>query len=188
MTGRLFTDIMLRKEDNNMTFLDLCKSRYSTRKFSDKPIEQEKLNYILEAGRIAPTGRNYQPQKVYVIKSPEAIAKVREAAAPMAYNAPMMLVVGYDKNISAKATPWGEDYDLGESDAVIVATSMMYAAEDVGIGTLWARGFNTRNVAKALNLPDNIEIVCLLDLGYSISEPAPKHFERNALDETVTIL
>lgn len=171
-----------------MIFMDLCKNRYSTRKFSDKPVEQEKLDYILEAGRIAPTGRNYQPQKVYVIKSAEAVAKVREAAAPMAYNAPMMLVVGYDKNISAKADPWGETYDLGESDAVIVATSMMYAAEDVGIGTLWTRGFNSRNVANALGLPDNIEIVCLLDLGYSACEPAPKHFERKALDETVTIL
>lgn len=102
-----------------MTFMDLCKNRYSTRKFSDKPVEQEKLDYILEAGRIAPTGRNYQPQKVYVIRSAETVAKVREAAAPMAYNAPMMLVVGYDKNISAKATPWGEDYDLGESVAIL---------------------------------------------------------------------
>lgn len=46
-----------------MTFMDLCKNRYSTRKFSDKPVEQEKLDYILEAGRIAPTGRNYQPQE-----------------------------------------------------------------------------------------------------------------------------
>lgn len=171
-----------------MTFMELCQKRYSTRKFSDKPVEHEKLDYILEAGRIAPTGRNYQPQKVYVIKSAEAIAKVREAAAPMAYNAPVMLVVGYDKNISAKATPWGEDYDLGESDAVIVATSMMYAAEDVGIGTLWARGFNTRKVAKALDLPDNIEIVCLLDLGYSACGPAPKHFERKSLEESVVLL
>lgn len=171
-----------------MSFMDLCKSRYSTRKFTDKPVEQEKLDYILEAGRIAPTGRNLQPQKVYVIKSAEAVAKVREAAAPMGYNAPMMLVVGYDKNISAKADVWGETYDLGESDAVIVATSMMYAAEDVGIGTLWARGFNSRKVAKALDLPDNIEVVCLLDLGYSDCEPSPKHFDRKPLAETVVEL
>lgn len=54
-----------------MTFMDLAKARYSVRKFSDKPIEKEKMGAILEAGRIAPTGHNYQPYRVYVLQSPE---------------------------------------------------------------------------------------------------------------------
>lgn len=52
-----------------MAFMDLAKYRYSVRKFSDKPIEKEKLDAILEAGRIAPTGHNYQPYRVYVLQS-----------------------------------------------------------------------------------------------------------------------
>ena len=61
-----------------MTFMDLAKARYSVRKFSDKPIEKEKMEAILEAGRIAPTGHNYQPYRVYVLQSPEALEKIRE--------------------------------------------------------------------------------------------------------------
>jgi len=60
-----------------MTFMELAKARYSVRKFSDKPIEKEKLDAILEAGRIAPTGHNYQPYRVYVLQSPEALEKIR---------------------------------------------------------------------------------------------------------------
>ena len=56
-----------------MTFLDLAKQRYSERYFDSKPIEKEKLNRILEAGRIAPTGCNYQPQRIYVIQSDDAM-------------------------------------------------------------------------------------------------------------------
>lgn len=170
-----------------MNFMELCKERYSVRKFKAQAIEAEKLAYILEAGRIAPTARNMQPQKVYVLKSAEAIAKIR-AVTPMAYNAPVVLMVCFDKNISAKGTPWGEDHDFGEVDAAIVATSMMYAAAEQGVGSLWARGFNAQEVAKAFELPASEEVVCLLDLGYADLEPAPKHFERKALEETVTEL
>lgn len=60
-----------------MNFMELAKARYSVRKYSDKPIEKEKLDLILEAGRIAPTGHNNQPYRVYVLKSPEALEKVR---------------------------------------------------------------------------------------------------------------
>lgn len=63
----------MNKRLMNMAFMDLAKSRYSVRKFSDKPIEKEKLDAILEAGRIAPTGHNYQPYRVYVLQSAEAL-------------------------------------------------------------------------------------------------------------------
>lgn len=167
-----------------MNFIELCKKRYSVRKYADKAIESEKLDYILEAGRIAPTARNYQSQKVYVVKSEAALQKLR-AITPMTYGAPVVLAVGYDKNISAKAEPWGETYDLGESDACIVATSMMYAAEDIGIGSLWARGFNAQAVAEALDIPANVQIVCLLDLGYAACDPALLHYDRKELTQTV---
>ena len=58
-----------------MAFIDLARQRYSERYFSSKPVEQEKLELILEAGRIAPTGCNNQPQRIYVIQSEAAINK-----------------------------------------------------------------------------------------------------------------
>ena len=69
-----------------MEFLELAKNRYSERNFASKPIEEEKLYKILEAGRIAPTACNYQPQRFYVLKSKEALAKA--AGLTYTYNAP----------------------------------------------------------------------------------------------------
>ena len=64
-------------QEGRMDFFTLAKNRYSERYFDSRPVEQEKLDKILEAGRIVPTACNYQPQRFYVLKSPEALAKAR---------------------------------------------------------------------------------------------------------------
>lgn len=80
-----------------MDFLELAKQRYSERFFDSCPVEQEKLDRILEAGRIVPTACNYQPQHFYVIRGQEALAKAK-TVTPFHYNAPLMLLVCYDAN------------------------------------------------------------------------------------------
>ena len=75
-----------------MTFMELAKNRYSERFFDPRPVEQEKLDQILEAGRIVPTACNYQPQRIMVLQSPEAVAKVR-GLTRYAFNAPVVLLV-----------------------------------------------------------------------------------------------
>ena len=70
-----------------MTFMELAKNRYSERFFDSRPVEDEKLQQILEAGRIVPTACNYQPQRFYVMRSPEALEKVK-MVTPFHYNAP----------------------------------------------------------------------------------------------------
>ena len=80
-----------------MNFETLIRERYSVRDYKDTPIEDEKLAKILEAGRIAPTAGNRQPQRIYVLKSPEALAKIREHT-PCAFNAPVVLIVAYNKD------------------------------------------------------------------------------------------
>lgn len=82
-----------------MDFLKLSEERYSVRKFSDKTVEDEKLEKILQAGRLAPTAKNSQSQRIFVLKSPEALKKINEAT-PMAFNAPVVLMVCYDQNES----------------------------------------------------------------------------------------
>lgn len=169
-----------------MDFLELSKLRYSVRQFDARPIEEEKLEKILEAGRLAPTATNAQPQKIYVLQSEEAIAKIR-ATTRMAFNAPVVLMICYDKNISWKANHFADDYDAGEMDGSIIATAMMMQATELGIGTLWARGFHKQDLIDAFALPENIIPVCLLDLGYPAKEAAPseRHFSRKPLEETV---
>ena len=75
-----------------MTFQELTRERYSVRSFLDAPIEEEKLNLILEAGRVAPTACNFQPQKIYVAKSVEAREKLASVCR-CTFGAPVILVV-----------------------------------------------------------------------------------------------
>ena len=172
-----------------MNFIELSKARYSVRDFSDRPVEEEKLRLILEAGRLAPTAVNSQPQRIFVLKSKESIEKIRKATR-MAYNAPVVLMICYDKNSSWKAARFGESHDTGEEDASIVTTAMMMQATELGIGTLWARGYNTKDITDAFGIPDNLQLVCLLDLGYpsDTCKPSDRHFSRVPLEDTVTEL
>ncbi len=171
-----------------MEFLEICKKRYSVRKFSARKVEDEKLLKILEAGRIAPTAKNCQAQRIFVLKSAEAVEKIR-AATPMSYNAPVVLLVCYDEGESYKnsADTVYKNYDGGEVDAAIVVSSMMFQATELGLGTLWARGFDSRKIIDAFGLPSNLHVVCLLDIGYEAEDSAPseRHFLRKNLSETV---
>ena len=170
-----------------MDFLTLARNRYSERMFSDRPIEEEVLGKILEAGRIAPTACNYQPQRVYVIRSEEGLSKA--AKLTLTYKAPTVLLVCYDRTEAwiNKRDTFFENYCVGEQDAAIVAASMMYEAEDLGVHTLWMRGFDAGAVAEAYDLPENVCPVMMLALGYpsESSKPGPLHAKRKELCETV---
>ncbi len=170
-----------------MDFLDLVKSRYSCKKYSDKQISKDQLDAILEAGRLAPTAKNTQEQRVYVVQSAEGIAKI-DSVTPCRYGAPTVLVVAYNKDLTY--TYMGGKYNAGAEDASIVATHMLLAAKAVGVDSCWLNRFNPDDVANALNLPENEVVVMLMDLGYAAEGGAPlaNHFSRKALDETVSYL
>ena len=169
------------------SFLDLAKERYSVRSYSQKKIEQEKLDKILEAGRVAPTAANFQPQKVFVLESEEALNKAR-SVTPFCFDAPVVLMICSDSNISWKAV---DGHDSGPIDVAIVVTQMMLEAFDIGIGSCWVRGYDKNLLSEVFELPDNLEPVALLPIGYPSekSEPWPgAHDVRRPLDETVTYL
>ena len=174
-----------------MTFMELAKNRYSERSFDSRPVEKEKLEQILEAGRIVPTACNNQPQRIYVIQSEEALKKARGLRVSH-YNAPLLLLVCYDENV-AWHNPGDRKYDnynSGEQDAVIAATTMMYEAEELGIHSVWLRGFDSVAVTETFALPSNIIPVMMFAMGYSseTSKPNPWHFKRNPLEHFVTEL
>lgn len=173
-----------------MSHIEVCRERRSVRTFEERPVEQEKLDLILEAGRLAPTAANKQPQRIYVLRSAQAMDKAREAAGRMMHNATTALLVCYDEDESWHATNFGEpNYDGGEVDAAIVTSAMMMEATDLGVGTLWVRGFNSSKVAEVFELPPNIHPVCFLVLGYATEAVLAKpHTPRKDLDETVTVL
>ena len=170
-----------------MEFKEVVQTRYSCKKYSDRQVEPEKLTAILEAGRLAPTAKNLQEQHVYVLQSAEALAKI-DAATPCRYGAPTVLLVAFDKN-NVFTYP-GEKRDSGIEDAAIVATHLTLAAADEGVDSCWLNFFDPDKLASALGLPENEEILMLLDLGYAAdgAGPLPNHTSRKALSETVSYL
>ena len=170
-----------------MEFKAVVQNRYSCKKYSDRPVEAEKLNAILEAGRLAPTAKNLQEQHVYVLQSAEALAKV-DAITPCRYGAPTVLVVAFDKN-NVFTYPGGKR-DSGVEDATIVATHMILAAADEGIDSCWVNFLDPEKLAQALNLPENEEVLMVMDLGYAAEGAGPlaNHSSRKPLSETVSYL
>ncbi|MDO4178350.1 MAG: nitroreductase family protein [Phascolarctobacterium sp.] len=170
-----------------MNFLELAAKRYACKNYSDKPVEKEKLDAILEAGRLAPTAKNFQEQRIYVVQSAEALAKI-DAETPCRYGASTVIVVAFDKN--NMFTYPGDQYTSGKEDATIVATHMMLAAASLDVDNCWVNRFNPDVLAASLGLPKNEEIVMFLDLGYAKEGVGPlgNHFSRKPLEETVTYL
>ena len=170
-----------------MEFKEVVRKRYSCKKYSDRKLEAEKLAAILEAGRLAPTAKNLQEQHVYVVQSEEMLAKI-DGVTPCRYGASTVLVVAYDKN-NVFTYPGGKR-DSGAEDAGIVATHMMLAAADEGVDSCWLNFFDPDKMAEVLGLPENEEILMLLDLGYAAegAGPLPNHGSRKPLAETVSYI
>lgn len=170
-----------------MDFKDVIKSRYSCKKYSSRPVEEETLVRILEAGRLAPTAKNLQEQHIYVATRPETL-EIIDAVTPCRYGAPMVLVVAFDKE-NVYTYPGGKRQS-GVEDAAIVATHLMLAAADEGVDSCWLNCFDPDRLHAMLRLPDNEEILMLLDLGYANEEgkPLPNHFSRKPLSDTVSRL
>ncbi len=167
-----------------MEFKEVVKNRYSCKKYSERKVDRARLNEILEAGRLAPTAKNLQEQRIYVVESEENLAKI-DNATPCRYGAPTVLVVAFDKN-NVFTYPGGMR-DSGVEDASIVATHLMLAAANEGVDSCWLNFFDPEKLAKDLGFPENEEILMLLDLGYAAEGAGPldNHFNRKDLSETV---
>ena len=170
-----------------MEFKEVVKKRFSCKKYSSRKLEAAKLEAILEAGRLAPTAKNLQEQHVYVVQSEEMLTKI-DGVTPCRYGAPTVLVVAFDKN-NVFTYPGGKR-DSGVEDATIVATHMILAAADEGVDSCWINFFDPDKMAEAIDLPENEEILMLLDLGYAAegAGPLPNHSSRKPLAETVSYL
>lgn len=170
-----------------MEFTQVVKERFSCKKFNGESISDEKLNAILEAGRVAPTAKNLQEQHIYVAKSKQALDKI-DAATPCRYNAGTVLVVAFNKN-NVFTYP-GEKRNSGIEDATIVATHMILAAHNEGVDSCWINFFDPDKLAESLGLPEDEEILMLLDLGYAAEGGVPlaNHSLRKELSETVSYI
>ena len=170
-----------------MEFLQLSEARYSLRKFSDRPVEAEKLAAILEAGRNAPTAHNLQPQRIFVLRSPEALEKA-DAGTAAHFHPPVILVVAYDPEAAWKRETDGKNH--GEIDASIAATQMMLEAADLGLGTTYVGMFEPEKLLAAFPEMAGLCPIAMLPLGYPAegAHPSRLHADRKPLEELVKYL
>ena len=170
-----------------MEFSEVIQNRYSCKKFDGRQVEKEQLDAILEAGRLAPTAKNLQEQRIYVVQTEEGLAKI-DKVTPCRYGAGTVLVVAFDKE-NVFTYP-GDKRDSGIEDATIVATHLMLAAQANGVDSCWIYFFDPEVMAKELGLPENEEVLMVLDLGYAVegTKPLATHSQRKELTETVVYL
>jgi len=154
-----------------MNFLDLAKKRYSCRKFDHKTVEDDKLNLILEAGRIAPSAANYQPWHFIVIREKEN----RKRIHPIYHRdwfkeAPCVIIICGDHNQSWKRKDGKDHCDI---DIAITVDHMTLQAAELGLGTCWICNFDKDLCVKLLNLPQNLEPAVILPVGYPLDTADP---------------
>ena len=151
-----------------MAVIDIIKKRYSVRDFKDKPVEEEKIRQILEAGQMAPSACNNQPCCCVIVRDRSRKQQLRPAYDREWFvNAPVILAVCVDMQ-SAWRRFDGVSY--GYVDAAIMMDHMILTATELGLGTCWIGAFKVNVVREALLLPGYIEPVALSPLGYSNQE------------------
>ena len=163
-----------------MDFLTLAKERYSCRKFSDKPVEKEKIEKIIEAGLAAPTACNIQPYKIWVMESEESQSKLREVTN-FTFGTNVALVVGCDSEIA-----WVRKYDgrnFADVDGSIVATHLMLAIHELGLGSTWIGFFDAPKLKEIYPEMAKYDLVAIFPIGYPAEDAVPAAGHTNKKDK-----
>ncbi len=170
-----------------MSFEKLIKERYSCRKMSDRKVEDELVEKIVEAGNAAPTAVNRQPFKVFWLKSEQAKAAAHEATR-YTFGAETFLVVGYKESEG-----WVRSFDghaFAETDAAIVATHMLLQIQELGLATTWVGYFDAPLLRSRCPEMEGYELIAFFPIGYAAEgeKPSPRHFVRKGREGILDIL
>ena len=170
-----------------MSFLELAKARYSCRKLTDAAIEPEKIERILQATLAAPTAKNLQRYTIWAIKSPDALNKLKQTTN-YTFGAALAFVIGAKKD-GAFDRPF-DGKNFAEIDAAIVATHMMLAIQDEGLGTTWVGYFDAPKLKELFPEMADYELIAIFPVGYPAEDakPSPRHEERRTISEAVVEL
>lgn len=170
-------------------FLELARDRRSTRSYdTDRTVEEDKLNYILECARIAPSAVNRQPWRFYVVRSEDGKAKLRQCYSREWFNeAPLyiLLTIRHDESWHRRVD--GKDH--GDIDVAIAAEHICLAATEQGLGTCWVCNFDAPLLHGMLCLPEEEEAAVIIPVGYALAgDEEPKRTERKPMEAIVAEL
>jgi nitroreductase len=170
------------KSEEKMEYSELIAMRYSVRAYLPNPVEDEKLQAILEAARLAPTAANRQPVQLIVMHTAGREEEIGQIySRPWFVQAPLVIAVCVISSLA-----WVRESDRFNArliDAAIVADHLILAAANLGLGTCWVAAFNVEAARSVLQLPDEAEPVIFTPLGYPADEPGLK--TRKLLNELV---
>lgn len=153
-----------------MNFVELATQRSSVRNFEPKPVEKEKLLYVLEAARIAPSAANFQPWKFLVVTDPVILKSVQALyQREWLVTALAIIVAMGDHNKGWHRKTDGKDFT--DVDVAIAVDHLTLAATEQGLGTCWICNFDAEKCATLFNAPPNIEMIALIPIGYPVIEP-----------------
>jgi nitroreductase len=172
--------------------LDLITSRQSDRKYSNKPVEKEKLDRIIDAGRMAPSACNAQPWKFIIVTDTELLKSIAKAASAdligmntFVAQAPVQIIVVREKpNFTSKVGGTIKNKDYSLIDIGIASENICIQAEAEGIGSCMIGWFDEPLVRKILHIPRSKRVELIITLGYSLSEKRQKR--RKPAEETVS--
>jgi nitroreductase len=174
------------------TLLELMIKRQSDRKYENRKVEQEKVERILEAGRMAPSACNAQPWKFIAVDSPTVLNELSEAASAKLLGmngfvgqAPLMIVIVREQpNLSSKAGAIVKNKDYSLIDIGIATQSICLQAEAEGLGSCIMGWFDETRVRKILEIPRNKRVELIVTIGYSLSDQREKR--RKPVEQTVS--
>lgn len=168
-----------------MSFLEIVQKRRSLRSYAPTPVEPEKLNYVLECARLAPSWKNMQCWRFIVVQDPEmrqALANTMTDANPgrkVLVQAPIVIVLCA---VPSESEVW-EDKDYMMLDAGLAMEHLVLAATEQGLGTCWEGWFFEDKARQALHVPETVRIVAFTPLGYASEERRPR--PRKTMEEIV---
>lgn len=155
-----------------MEFIELARKRYSVRAYDSRPVDEQALQSILEAGRLAPSAANRQPVSIVVVRDEPRRRALGEAyPRDWFWRAPAILVVCVEP---ARAWVRADGKNYADVDGAIAMDHMTLCAADLGLGTCWIGAFEVSKVRRALALPDGVEPLAMTPLGYSQEGERPK--------------
>lgn len=175
------------------SFLELVRSRQSDRSYLDKPVEQDKIDRILEAARLAPSACNSQPWKFVVVTDPGKRMLVADATASkilsmnhFSKQAPVQLVlIEENANFTSSVGGWATNKHYPHIDLGIVASHICLAATDEGLGSCMIGWCDEKKIRKALDIPKDKRVMMVILLGYSAQKLREK--KRKTIEEIVSV-
>lgn len=148
-----------------MTLLELIQARQSIRQYASTPVETEKLEYLLEAMRLAPSAVNFQPWYFVVVREPEGCNRIRECYPREWFaTAPVYIIVCTDHTQSWKRS--SDNKDHADIDGAIATEHLCLAATEQGLGTCWVCNFDVPRCKEHFHIPETIEPIALVPVGY----------------------